>query len=258
MLMDAHRDDHYIFLLQETGRSKCMVDFHFFTLQKNTLFFILPGQVHRYVDADKTTTGWFVALDAGLVPEPFRAILGDPLLSKTPLQTDPSLLEPVLKCLELIYGISRRQPALPYSKQMTYSLLTSFVAMVASVYTQEPGRLSENPLAKVPRSLLITQSFRKSLSQQYKTRKTPGDYAVALNLSLSYLNEVVKATTGFPVSYWIQQEIMLEARRLLYYSDCSVKEIAHELGYEDPTYFSRLFKKTISLTPGEFRRRYRE
>ena len=55
-----------------------------------------------------------------------------------------------------------------------------------------------------------------------------------------------------------QQEIMLEAKRLLYHSNCSVKEIAHELGYEDHTYFSRLFKKTVGDTPGEFRRHYRE
>ncbi|HWK04280.1 MAG TPA: helix-turn-helix transcriptional regulator [Puia sp.] len=261
-LMGAHRDDHYIFLLQERGRSKCMVDFQVFTLQKNTLLFVLPGQVHRYIDSDKAMEGWFVALDAGLVPEPFRSTLGDPLLSKKPLSPDVSTLEPLLQCLRLIYGITRQQPALPYSRQIVHGLLTSFVALVAAVYTQQSGCPSEDRSKdlweKVPRSLAITQSFRKSLSLRYKTCKNPAEYAAALNLSLSYLNEVVKATTGFPVSYWIQQEIVLEAKRLLYYSDCSVKEIAHELGYEDHTYFSRLFKKTVSLTPGEFRRRYRE
>jgi len=75
--------------------------------------------------------------------------------------------------------------------------------------------------------------------------------------SLSYLNEAVKETTGFTVSHWIQQQIMLEAKRLLYYSECSAKEIAHELGYEDHTYFSRLFKKTVGRTPIEFRGLYR-
>jgi len=254
MLMDAHRDDHYVFLLQETGKSKCMVDFQFFNVQKNTLFFILPGQVHRYLDSDKATMGWFVAMDAGLVPDMFRAILEDPLLSKKPLQADASALDPVVQCLQLIYGITRQQPSLPYCKQMIYGLLTSFVAMVAAIYTREPKSLSE----KMPRPLAITQQFRKSLSLQYKTLKSPADYAVALNLSLSYLNEVVKDTTGFSVSYWIQQEIVLEAKRLLYHSDCTVKEIAYELGYEDHAYFSRLFKKMVSLTPGEFRRRYRE
>ena len=253
-LKDAHRDDHYIFLLQLTGQSKCMIDFQYFDIQKNTLFFILPGQVHRYLESDKSTSGWFVALEVEGVPDQFRTALEDSFISHKPIQTDIATLRPILQCLDLIYDTSRREPALPYSRQMIQGLLTSFVAMVAALYIQQPKSLSEN----VPRPLAITQLFRKLLSGQYKTLKSPSEYAVTLNLSLSYLNEVVKATTGFAVSHWIQQEVILEAKRLLYYSDCSVKEIAHELGYEDHTYFSRLFKKTALLTPGEFRRRYRE
>jgi AraC-like DNA-binding protein len=108
----------------------------------------------------------------------------------------------------------------------------------------------------VSRAQLITRDFRKLVISNYKTLKSPGAYAAALHLSLSYLNEAVKETTGFPVSYWIQQEIVLEAKRLLYYNESSVKEIAHELGYDDHTYFSRMFKKTVGRTPMEFRRSY--
>jgi AraC family transcriptional activator of pobA len=93
---------------------------------------------------------------------------------------------------------------------------------------------------------------------EYKQLKSPGDYAAALHLSLSYLNEAVKEATGFTITYWIHQEVMLEAKRLLYHSSCTVKEIAYELGYEDPTYFSRLFKKTVGKTPGDFREQYRK
>ncbi len=253
-LMDVHRDDHYIFFLQETGWSKFMVDFDLFTLQKNTLSYVLPGQAHRYIDSDKTTSGWFVAMDAGLVPDMFRAVLEDPLLSKGPLKMDGAGLAPLLQCLQLIHNVTTRQPSLPYCKQMVYGLLTSFVAMVAGLHTQKPKGLSE----KMPRPLAITQLFRQSLTRRFKTQKSPAMYATELNLSLSYLNEVVTATTGLSVSYWIQQEIVLEAKRLLYHSDSSVKEIAYELGYEDPAYFSRLFKKMVHLTPGEFRRSYRE
>ena len=56
------------------------------------------------------------------------------------------------------------------------------------------------------------------LAMKYKTVKSAGEYASALHLSLSYLNEAVKEATGFTVSYWIQHEILLEAKRLLYYA----------------------------------------
>jgi hypothetical protein len=71
--LDAHRDDHYLFFLIEKGKSQAMVDFHQFALNGNDLFFILPGQIHRYIYASKEITGWFLAIDAGLIPDEFRA-----------------------------------------------------------------------------------------------------------------------------------------------------------------------------------------
>ena len=89
-----------------------------------------------------------------------------------------------------------------------------------------------------------------------RTLKSPIQYAKALNYSLSHLNESVKITTGFPISYWIHQQVVLEAKRLLYYTNMDVKEIAFSLGYEDPTYFSRLFSKVTGMSPGAFRQKF--
>jgi AraC-like DNA-binding protein len=83
--------------------------------------------------------------------------------------------------------------------------------------------------------------------------KSPSEYAAALNISPSYLNEVVKDTTGHPVSYWIHQEIILEAKRMLFYTNSTVKEISYALGYNDTTYFIRLFSKNAGMPPLQFR-----
>ena len=83
--------------------------------------------------------------------------------------------------------------------------------------------------------------------------KSPAEYAKTLNISSAYLNECVKSTTGNSVSYYIQQRIILEAKRLLYHSGKSVKEIAVELGYDDYPYFSRLFSKVTGMTALAFR-----
>jgi AraC family transcriptional regulator, transcriptional activator of pobA len=61
---------------------------------------------------------------------------------------------------------------------------------------------------------------------------------------------------GFNVTHWLMNEVMLEAKRLLIYSQANVKEIAYRLGYEDHAYFSRLFKKQTGLTPSGFRDDY--
>ena len=253
VLMDAHRDDHYIFLLLETGWGKMMVDFNLQVLKENTAIFVLPGQVHDYKGSSPDASGWFLAIDAGLIPDLFRAVLEDPFLVTKPLVMNNAEIEPLLQCLRLVSAVKKQRDSV-YSRQSLYSLLASFVGIVADLYAGRCGTAE----GKLSRSKVITLEFRQMVAQRFKTLKSPGEYAEALHLSLSYLNEIVKETTGFTVSYWIQQEIVLEAKRLLYYSQCSVKEIAHELGYEDHTYFSRLFKKQVGQTPGEFRGEYRE
>jgi AraC-like DNA-binding protein len=249
--MDAHRDDHYIFMVQETGSSRMMVDFQPIQSKENTAFFVLPGQVHDYQGSSADATGWFLAIDAGLIPELFRTVLEDPFLLQKPLVMDAERMRPLVSCLRLVFTL-RQQPDSVYVRQSIYSLLGSFVGMVANEYAGRRG--VEEQLS---RSRMITLEFRQLVTQRFKMLKSPGEYAEALHLSLSYLNEIVKETTGFTVSYWIQQEVVLEAKRLLYYSQCSVKEIAHALGYADHTYFSRLFRKVEGRTPGEFREMYR-
>jgi AraC-like DNA-binding protein len=253
LTLGSHRDDHYLFFVQLSGMSKGMVDFESFIIRDNMAFYILPGQVHSYDSADIGTTGWFVALDPGLVPDTFRAVLENPLLSIRPLELGEERIAPLLRCLELML-LLQRQPASSYSRQAVYPMLASFSAMFADVYSREQCI----PTDKVSRTQSIMLEFKKLLVVEYKRLKSPAEYAAELHLSASYLNEAVKETTGFNVSYWIQQQIVLEAKRLLYYSQSSVKEVAHQLGYEDHAYFSRFFKKAVGRTPGDFRGLYRE
>lgn len=231
-----------------------MVDFGEYEVRGRALMVILPGQVHQYISSDAVTTGWFVALDVGMMQEKFRSVLEDPLRVPGALWPEDSEVRPVLQCLEMIKGIIDRESAGNYDRQIVHGALMVLVALVCSIYV---NRQQESP-GRVLRPRLITQSFRKLLSERYKEMKSPGAYAAEMNLSLSYLNEVVKSTTGFAVSYWIQNEVVLEAKRLLYHSEYNVKEIAHELGYEDHAYFTRMFTKAVGKTPGAFRRYYRE
>jgi AraC-like DNA-binding protein len=100
---------------------------------------------------------------------------------------------------------------------------------------------------------IIAKAFKQLLEKKYCTIKRPSEYADLLNISTSYLNECIKNATGFSVTQQIQGRIILEAKRLLYHTNKSVKEIASELGYEDYPYFSRLFSKTTGISALAFR-----
>jgi AraC-like DNA-binding protein len=114
------------------------------------------------------------------------------------------------------------------------------------------------PLEKLNRSEQISKSFKSLLDSNFATQKSPSEYAKTLNISASYLNECVNNSTGQPSSYHIQQRIILEAKRLLFHTDKSVKEIANELGYKDYSYFSRLFSKITGMPALSFRSQNRK
>lgn len=99
----------------------------------------------------------------------------------------------------------------------------------------------------------VTTAFRKLLEKNYIKLKRPGQYAALLHISTPYLNDCIKGSTGYSVSYLIQERIILEAKRLLYHTNKSVKEIAFELGYVDYPYFSRLFSKVTGISAITFR-----
>ena len=98
----------------------------------------------------------------------------------------------------------------------------------------------------------------KLTKEHFKIWKQPAQYAAALSISTAHLNDTVKSLTGSPVSVHIQEASIMEAKRLLYFTANSVKEIAYEVGYEEPVYFGKLFKKVTNLTPLEFRKKFRD
>ena len=85
--------------------------------------------------------------------------------------------------------------------------------------------------------------FWTLLDAHYVTWKTVQQYADALNVTASHLSERIKKETGLPARDHILRRVTLEAQRLAYFSELSLKEIAHQLGYEDVSYFSKLFKR---------------
>ena len=82
---------------------------------------------------------------------------------------------------------------------------------------------------------------------------TVKDCADKLHLSPNYLGDLVKKETGKSPKEHIQLQLIEAAKEKMYDKSKSVSQIAYELGFEYPQYFSRLFKKCVGLTPNEYR-----
>ncbi|WP_223599381.1 AraC family transcriptional regulator [Chryseobacterium sp. GVT01B] len=244
-----HRDSHYIFTCMESGHVKMMVDFKTVESKDSTLFCVLPGQVHQGL-LMKDVCGWFVAVKAELVPDTVRSFFDESLGEIQPLPIDKSLIQEVNTTASMLHAsytdemLSSKEGFL-----VVQSLLNAFLGMFALIYS----RNNLSPSSSESRTLQLSRTFRSLVRKDFKTSKSPSEYAEILNITRGYLTEAVREATGKPAQHWIHQEILIEAKRLLVFTSLSIKEIAYELGYSDHTYFSRLFSKLEDQSPSEFR-----
>jgi AraC family transcriptional regulator, transcriptional activator of pobA len=281
----AHRDDHYLFFLQEKGTSSIMVDFTRLPLTAGDILCVFPGQIHYGITANNSYA-WAIALDTALISDMYKTVFEELILQNKPVSVPGARLDILLNSIRLLDELNTIGPpdeikdiSLPdelnnirppdeynkaeshkdagrlyFSKQIIRGAIDACIGIFASVCREQ----EEYPGQSAPRPVQITQAFKRALLRSYKTIKSPSAYAAALNISPSYLNEAVNQVSGFPVSYWIHQQIITEAKRILFYTDDAIKEIAYSLGYEDPTYFSRLFNKVEGISPLHFRENSRK
>ena len=250
----AHRrDDHYLFIFQKNGRSKIVVDFKEVELIGSIAMCILPGQIHYGAAIENSSEAWLITLDTNFVNDDYRAIFDDYYFHYEPLNLSNSESVSLNECIELIASIKENRRQLNFIPQVVHSLINAFVGMFASAYHQ-----IENKNPALSQTQILTQQFKRLLLRQFKTHKSTSGYATTLNITPAYLNEAVKLTTGFTVSFWIRQAIMTDAKRLLYATDTTVKEIAYRLGFTDHAYFTRYFSNAEGQPPLQFRLKSRK
>jgi AraC family transcriptional activator of pobA len=251
-ILEAHRDDHYNFFIQESGSDLIMVDFNEVKLTGSQLYYILPSQVHHRVFKE-AVTGWFIAVDTSLITAECRSVFEGSLLLQQPFTLNDLQMQQCRDLMILIHEKYLHTEEDLFQISSLHALLQSFLSSAAGCYHGFSGTS-----LKASRLKQLTSQFKGLLIDNLCLNKSPSDYAAMLNVSEAYLSEALKKTTGFPVSYWIHQEVMMEARRLLYYGQQNVKEIAHHLGYADHSYFSRLFRKVTGTSAIAFREQYRK
>ena len=99
----------------------------------------------------------------------------------------------------------------------------------------------------------IYQAFITLLEQDYKQQHQVSHYANTLHVSPRQLSDIVRRFSGKTGKQLIQERLMLEAKRYLQHTNASVKEIAYTLGYNDPSYFSKVFKQIAGIAPHAYK-----
>ncbi len=106
--------------------------------------------------------------------------------------------------------------------------------------------------------LMTYKRFKSEIERQFTAHWQVSRYAREVGISEARLNQVCQKIAHTTPKKIVNERLMMEAKRLLAFSQLAVNEIAYELGFEEPSALSRLFKKSTGLTPLGYRKRANE
>jgi AraC-like DNA-binding protein len=134
-----------------------------------------------------------------------------------------------------------------FQQRMLTAYLTVLLTYLSRLYT---GQFKDNTFSA---EKLLLKNFQAKINERFHELHEVGDYALLLNISAGHLSEVIKMQSGKPAIKHIHDRLVLEARRLLFHTNHSLKEIAFELGFSGDAYFNRFFKRETGITPAGYR-----
>lgn len=247
-----HRDNHCQLMLALGGEYRLNIDFENIEFKGAALICVFPEQVHHIIEVQQPK-GWMVGFDPSLVGKEVLEFLEINIHNPFLFEKDSAFLKDLITLMELMDKVERYNVN-NFNQKSIHAMLNGLLSLIA-------GNLASNlpeKREKDNRSAVIKEAFLKLLKEHFKVWKQPAQYASALAISTSHLNDTVKSLTGSPVSVHIQDASIMEAKRLLYFTENTVREVAYQVGYDEPVYFGKLFKKVTNLTPLEFRKKFRD
>ncbi|WP_126653159.1 helix-turn-helix domain-containing protein [Chryseobacterium aureum] len=159
----------------------------------------------------------------------------------------------------LIKGLFQHiQDELEWKDSSAEEMIRTYVKQIIIRATRKWKKQNlDNDSIRVPDSGLdIFRDFSRHLEIHFRAKHTVAEYAELLHIAPKTLTHKFKNLNLESPNQFIINRILLEAKRLLFYTDKPVKEIAYDLGYEDPAYFNRLFTHKTGSTPANFKKNY--
>lgn len=249
-----HLHDFYSIFWIESGEATHATEFVEYSLKADTILFVPPGLKHKmYIDP--SVGGTYILFNEEFIQynQKNHVPLKEYRLFNNPdfksLITITSETRQKLQNINDLIFDELRSPD-DYSQDIVLNLLHLFLLESRRIFDQQNQSGIEIHTG-TPDSTII--HFKLLIENNYQTQKNVSAYAELLNMSPSCLNEVAKRTTGITAGELIRNRVIDQTKKLLFSSAMSGKEIAFDLGFDDPAYFSRFFRKYTGTTLKEFR-----
>ena len=251
--LDAGGEPHiltfYEIFLITRGRGALTLDGHAYPVSAGSVFFTSPGQPRQWLARDLDGLCLFVTADF------VESFFADPLfLFKLPYfhreaghlrialgRSAASALARRLRAMQREIGKLRAD-----SPHALRAALYEALIQLSRVYAAKTGApVRENPTAR---------RLRQLIEKHFREDHQPRDYARRLRITAGHLNHLALRHLGRTAGLLIRERLTLEAKRQLLHTEATAAEIAYALGFKDPAYFARFFKREAGASPTAFRR----
>ncbi len=252
-LLVPHRHAFFHVGYFRQGQGIHTIDFEQFQVKPFQIYFMVPGQVHHW-NFEGEIEGYVLNFSTSFFQSFlmrsdylndftfFNGIAKDSVLD-IPL----SLQGKIEKIFEEM--ISLRETINPMNLDaLRVKALELFLCIGASHIGKSHGSSLVNQT--------VIRNFQRLIDQNFQTLRLPKEYAALLYVTPNYLNALCSDMLGISAGELIRNRIVLEAKRLLVNLELPISAIAYELNFNDPSYFTKFFKKYVGLTPEEFRKQF--
>ena len=253
-LAKPQRVAFFMLLFIEEGFLRHIVDFSELRLGAGSLVFVRPGQVQHW-HLDGRAQGCMVLLDpVALAPNgtPFSPV-SNLLVSMEEWPVGVRLDDEFAR--EMRFSLTRLARDQEDFDGGPHDVALIRQEMLAVLLRLERWHRRRALASSTSRRYdpQVYRLFRAELEKGYRTHHAVGDYARRLGYSESTLNRVCRRAAGKSAKVLIDQRLAMEAARLMVHSNASVVEVSHQLGFSEPTNFSRFFVRMVGATPSKFR-----
>ena len=246
-----HRTDFYRIIYFQEGNPVHTVDFEKIKIKSPCILFVHKDRIHKF-DKEVLHDGkvFIFSDNFYLRTETDRRFLqsskifndtGKPIL----LSGINEQLKSLLALIE--YEIQNKEQ--PFVGEVLYNLLNTFLYTAERLASTEYPKLFNNSSTAT-----LVNSFLELIEKNFKKRLSIEKYAALLNVTVNKLNLSVIEVKGKTGKQVVTERVILEAKRLLAYSESSVKEVGFQLGFGEPTNFVKFFHTNVKLTPAEFQK----
>jgi len=243
-LLTPYRSRLYTFVLMLDGDAVHAIDLKAHTLQAGQLLFVLPHQLHHISPRREQVQSFSLTVDdrcLSLLPKTFLLLLNP--LNNPVLTFDAPSLERVRALFQTLQQLlANRQANMDLVLAHLNTLLTEFNH---TYFTNNERHDQEGNLSKFI-------DFKRMVEEEFMEQPAVQTLAARLSLTTNGLYNIVKQYAGISPKEFMTRRLIIEAQRKLYYAETTAKELAYELGFNDPGYFSRLFKKSTGKSITQF------